>query len=192
MLSASYAITDLGTLPAPDDVTSYGLGINASGEVVGGSASTGPTVTPSQGGTQVAVPPTTSEAFLYSGGTLTDLGNLTGTYSSAYGINTTGTIVGVAQTSVGQPAAFVAADGAAVTVDVEDQFGNILTDDSSTLVTLGTKVSPAGVLFSPIAIDDVDGVATFTGMSFSVAGRYRFKATDTGLSPGKSDKFFVA
>jgi uncharacterized repeat protein (TIGR03803 family) len=78
-----------------------------------------------------------------------------------------------------------------ITVDVEDPFGNILTDDDSTLVTLGTKIAPAGVSFSPVAIDDVDGVATFTGVIFDTAGGYKLKATHAGLTPGKSAKFFV-
>jgi FG-GAP-like repeat len=78
-----------------------------------------------------------------------------------------------------------------ITVDVEDPFGNILTDDSSTLVTLGTKIAPAGVSFSPVAIDDVDGVASFTGVIFDTAGGYKLKATHSGLTPGKSAKFFV-
>jgi hypothetical protein len=79
-----------------------------------------------------------------------------------------------------------------ITAEVEDQFGNILTSDSSTLVTLGTKVVPTGASFSPVAIDDVDGIATFTDVTFSVDGGYKLKATGNGLTPGKSVKFFVS
>ena len=78
-----------------------------------------------------------------------------------------------------------------ITVDVEDQFGNIVTSDDSTLITLGTKVVPPGVFFSPISADDVDGVATFTDVTFDTVGGYKLKATHAGLMPGKSDKFFV-
>ena len=85
----------------------------------------------------------------------------------------------------------VGSDEGAITVDVEDAFGNILTDDSTTLVTLGTKVVPDGASFNPISVDDVDGVATFTGVRFDVAGGYKLKATRAGLTPGKSAKFFV-
>jgi uncharacterized repeat protein (TIGR03803 family) len=78
-----------------------------------------------------------------------------------------------------------------ITVDVEDQFGNILADDDSTLVALATKIAPAGENFTPVSVDDVDGVATFTGVIFDTAGGYKLKATHTGLTPGKSVKFFV-
>ena len=54
--------TDLGTLGGG---TSAAYGINAAGQVVGESATSGP-------GTH---------AFLYSGGTMTDLGTLGGTHS---------------------------------------------------------------------------------------------------------------
>ncbi|HUB25349.1 MAG TPA: hypothetical protein VL992_07955 [Tepidisphaeraceae bacterium] len=50
---------------------------------------------------------------------------------------------------------------------MEDQFGNLETGDSSTIVTLGLKTSPDGVVFTPLT------------------------ATDPGLTPGKSAKFFV-
>jgi hypothetical protein len=79
-----------------------------------------------------------------------------------------------------------------ITVNVEDQFGNIETADSSTLVTLSLKTFPAGVLFSPVSIDDVDGVAMFDNVIFGTAGVYRFKATAAGLPAGKSAKFTVS
>ncbi|HUB25023.1 MAG TPA: hypothetical protein VL992_06305 [Tepidisphaeraceae bacterium] len=78
-----------------------------------------------------------------------------------------------------------------ITVDVEDQFGNIETGDSSTLVTLGSKVVPSGVVFSLISIDDVDGVASFSDVIFDTVGGYKLKATHSGLTPGKSAKFFI-
>ena len=68
--SLSYTIKDLGTLGGDQ---SYAYGINNSGQIVGASQITGDTAT---------------HAFLYSGGTMQDLGTLaSGTDSSAYGIN---------------------------------------------------------------------------------------------------------
>ena len=91
-----------------------------------------------------------------------------------------------------QPTDDIAGDSQGpITVDVEDQFGNLVSDDDSTLVTLGTKIAPAGVTFTPISVEDVNGVATFTGVIFDTAGGYKLKATHTGLTPGKSVKFFV-
>ena len=78
LLTASYAVTNLGTLPGIP--SSSATGINVSGQVVGS-----------------AVPPATglSHAFLYSGGVMQDLGTLRGGYSSsASGINDNGQIVG--------------------------------------------------------------------------------------------------
>jgi len=79
-----------------------------------------------------------------------------------------------------------------VTVEVEDQFGNVVTNDNSTTVTLGVKTIPTGASFTPIPVTDQDGVATFSDIpAFAVAGGYKFKATSPGLTPGKSAKFFV-
>jgi Fibronectin type III domain len=78
-----------------------------------------------------------------------------------------------------------------ITVDVADQFGNILTDDDSTLVTLGVKLGPDGVTFTPVTADAVDGVATFSNVRLRAVGSYRLKATASDLTPARSDKFSV-
>ena len=76
--AASYNVTDLGTLGGFS--SSDAMGINASGQVVGYA----------QTGSNAA------RAFLYSDGTMTDLG---GSYSQAYDINDSGQIVGYADGS---------------------------------------------------------------------------------------------
>jgi probable HAF family extracellular repeat protein len=74
--TAEYTITDLGPLIFP-------TAINASGQVVG----------------YAVLPSNVSHAFLYSGGTMIDLGTLGGSQSSAQGINASGQIVGFSDTS---------------------------------------------------------------------------------------------
>ena len=71
-------MTDLGTLPGAGTGNSYGYSINDGGQIVGSSSS-------ADG----------SHAFLYSGGTMTDLGTLPGdAESTAFGINNSGQVVG--------------------------------------------------------------------------------------------------
>jgi probable HAF family extracellular repeat protein len=76
-------ITDLGTLGGS---FSFGLGINDSGEITGGSPPTGD------------FPP---HAFLYSNGHMTDLGTLGGSFISSVGegINNSGQITGFSDTA---------------------------------------------------------------------------------------------
>jgi probable HAF family extracellular repeat protein len=80
-------VTDLGTLGGSNSIAD---GINASGQVVGYSATTGGD----------------SHAFLYSGGIMTDLGTLGGAESIALGINDGGQIVGYSATTGGIPMRF--------------------------------------------------------------------------------------
>ena len=79
----------------PGGSQSYATGINASGQVVGCAFT-------SSGNYY---------AFLYSNGTMTDLGTLGGSYSAASGINDSGQVVGAAYTSSGGPYAFLYSNG---------------------------------------------------------------------------------
>ena len=72
---AAYTVTDLGTLGGS---SSFALGINASGQVVG----------------KADLADGTTHAFLYSDSTMTDLGALGGNDSIARGINASGQVVG--------------------------------------------------------------------------------------------------
>jgi probable HAF family extracellular repeat protein len=80
-LGAAYNVTDLGTLGG---TSSEAMAINASGQIVGNSTTSGNAE---------------SHAFLYSNGTMTDLGTLGGTGSSASDINNAGQVVGEASTT---------------------------------------------------------------------------------------------
>ena len=93
LIPSSYAITDLGTLPGGS--RSGASSVNASGQVVGASETSG-------GGTH---------AFLYSMGTMTDLGTLGGTNSAAGGINASGQVVGDAFTARSAYHAFLYSGG---------------------------------------------------------------------------------
>src|SRR3954471_10776733 len=82
-----YSVTNLGTLGGSN---SFAFGLNNSGQVTGGSAtSTG-----------------AQHAFLYSNGQMTDLGTLGGA-TVGYGINDAGQVAGSSETSTGATHAFL-------------------------------------------------------------------------------------
>jgi probable HAF family extracellular repeat protein len=81
MAVEQYTVTDLGTVPGTTD--SWANGVNAGGQVVGGSG---------------------IRASLYSGGVMTDLGTLGGLYSAAGGINASGQVVGTSSPTDSSPA----------------------------------------------------------------------------------------
>jgi probable HAF family extracellular repeat protein len=76
-----YTVTDLGGLTGRP--SSFAYDINASGQVVG----------------YARAGINDRRAFLYSGGTMTDLGTMGGSMSEAYGINASGQIVGWSYTA---------------------------------------------------------------------------------------------
>ena len=87
-------VIGLGGLPGGGPIY-YATGVNDSGQVVGFTGA-------ANGFTH---------AFLYSGGTLIDLGTLGGPYSYAWGINNRGQVVGQADLADGSTHAFLYSDG---------------------------------------------------------------------------------
>ena len=86
-----YQAIDLGTLPNPLTNTSYATGINNRRQVVGISY------------VRTSPDRKTGRAFLWTDGTMSDLGTLPGgTTSVASGINNRGDIVGSSDNGVGQ------------------------------------------------------------------------------------------
>jgi probable HAF family extracellular repeat protein len=85
-LDAGAGMIDLGALPAPYAAGSYPAGINSSGEVVGQAVDSD----------YIAQAPLGTRAYLYSNGSMSELGTLGGSTSAAYGINDSGDIVGLA------------------------------------------------------------------------------------------------
>ena len=92
-----YTVTDLGILPGGSFSDAWG--INASGQIVGSWETNDGNQNP--------------HAFLYSNGTMTDLGTLPGYMqgSQAFGINDAGQVVGVAYPAAWEPTAFLYSNG---------------------------------------------------------------------------------
>ncbi|HSZ57520.1 MAG TPA: choice-of-anchor tandem repeat GloVer-containing protein [Tepidisphaeraceae bacterium] len=92
-----------------------------------------------------------------------------------------------------QPAGgvFGSALNPAFSVYVEDQNGNLITADQSS-VTLSDASGPAGATLSgTVSVQAVNGVATFNNVLVSAAGTYSLQATDGSLSPATSSGFTV-
>ena len=83
-----------------------------------------------------------------------------------------------------------AAIGPGVTVDVEDAYRNVITDDSSMVsLTLSGGTFKSGS--KPASAAASSGVATFSGLTIDVAGSYSVSATDGALVPSGASKGFA-
>ncbi|HLJ95009.1 MAG TPA: hypothetical protein VKU02_17670, partial [Gemmataceae bacterium] len=91
----SGAMTDMGTLAGMTGGFSEALAINDAGQIVGASSTANGNM----------------HAFLFSNGTMTDLGTLGGSSSTADAVNNLGGIAGYATTANGQEHAFAYSGG---------------------------------------------------------------------------------
>ena len=82
----------------------------------------------------------------------------------------------------------------AVTVTIEDAYGNIVISNS-TAVVLALVSAPAGGALSvgtSITVNAVKGVATFAALKFTKAGTYMLKVTDGSLTAAVSTKIVIS
>jgi ELWxxDGT repeat protein len=79
----------------------------------------------------------------------------------------------------------------AVTVDVADPYGNVVTGDRSTeTLTLSSGTFAGGSAMATAAASG--GVATFNALKIDTVGSYTLKATDGSLTPASSSSFTVS
>jgi hypothetical protein len=80
---------------------------------------------------------------------------------------------------------------AGVTVLVEDNAGHVVTTDGST-VSLALAGTAGGVLNGTLAVGAAGGIATFSDLSLTKAGRYALIATDGALRSARSRIFIIS
>jgi uncharacterized repeat protein (TIGR03803 family) len=73
-----------------------------------------------------------------------------------------------------------------VTVNFEDLYGNLVTTDTSTI-----SVSSSSTIGGTTSVSAVGGVATFTGLSMTLAANYVLTATDLVLPVATSNSFNI-
>ena len=82
----------------------------------------------------------------------------------------------------------------AVTVKIEDQFGNVVTSDSTDTVTVGIASGPGGASFagtSTLTVTANTGVATFNNLRLNTAGSYTLSETASGGLTGPASNSFT-
>ena len=115
-------------------------------------------------------------------------GVLTGAVSSAFTVNP----AAASQLAFAQQPSTVAAGSAispSIVVDVEDQYGNIVTSNSSN-VTLSINTGP-GAIGGTDTVAASSGVATFSNVKLNTAGAYTLAASDGSLTGADSSSFTV-
>jgi hypothetical protein len=82
------------------------------------------------------------------------------------------------------------ADSPSIVVDIEDQFGNIVTSDSSNM-TLSVASGP-GSLSGTVTVAASSGVVTLSNVILDTAGNHTLTASEGGLTPATSNSFVVS
>ncbi len=78
-----------------------------------------------------------------------------------------------------------------LTLAVEDQFGNLVTNNSSA-ITLSVATGPAGFAAgSKLTVNAVGGIATFANLMLNTVGTYTLTATDGALTKSTSQTLVV-
>jgi hypothetical protein len=122
-------------------------------------------------------------------------GSLTSTISASFSVTPPPSLIGnPAQVQFAQqplPAVVGTVLSPAITVQVQDSKGNLVTTDSST-VTLSIASGPAGAtLGGTLTVNAVNGIATFSDITVSSVGSYMLTASDAALTPATSSTFAV-
>ena len=80
----------------------------------------------------------------------------------------------------------------AVTVRILDQYGNLVTSDSSDQITLAVATGPGSFTGgSTTTVTTIAGVATFSNLQLDTAGTYNLRATGTSGLSGSTSNFFT-
>jgi probable HAF family extracellular repeat protein len=164
----AYTMTDLGTL----GFDTYGLAINATGQITGYSYSSNEVQYPCPKSPDYPTPKKCFEppnhAFLWSNGTMKDLGTLGGDFSEGVAINGSGEVVGWAQTKAGYADQFLW--NGKTMVDLGNWNGNAtdINDAGQISGTCGTAPGQHACLFSNGTLTQLPNPTTFT--PFNCAG----------------------
>src|SRR5690606_23088810 len=78
-----------------------------------------------------------------------------------------------------------------VIVQIEDEYGNLVTDATDEVVLSLTDDSDGAAIVGTATVNAVDGVATFADISVNKVGTYTFTATADGLDGGESEEFAI-
>ena len=86
-----------------------------------------------------------------------------------------------------------AAISPAMTVMVEDQYGNLIATDSSKITAaVTTHPDSAAAMTGTAIVAASKGIATFTNLTLTTAGNYKITFTDASLTAGRSGSFAVS
>ncbi len=172
--ATTYSVTDLGNLGFQNTVAKA---INNNGQIVGYSGIP-KTVEGSCSLRFRPCPTHVTNAFLWEGGTMANLGTLGGNYSEAMAINNLGEVVGKAQTASGLSEAFLFRDGkmtgiGSFSADAINESGVIAGEESipgeghtdaliwqnGHITDLGLLPGEGGIFTGPAGINNSDEIA---------------------------------